>query len=264
MSSRIAAKINQVEIIKTVQESVSVGSSSEKNTPCYVSDLCKSEQSTYCSLLVIFLFLSGCATSSSLSDWLIGTFKGSPALWLLVGSVYWDALAGGWKRGEWEKSSGFVLGWLLRLTASLFLKVTASCQVALSVMSSGPVPSPCFLQMEQLVASGFHFPLRFPTPCPYLCKVPFVSCRGPDWYNGVNKITAAVEAWASLSEKWWDCGVIHSLNKGFPQPSKGDRRLYKCLTAESESILVQRKHFPPGGTRWPGRDGIWAEDGWIV
>lgn len=207
------------------------------------------------------LFLSGCATSSSLSDWLIGTFKGSPALWLLVGSVYWDALAGGWKREVSERgnplalSLGGYLGWL-----PLCLKVTASCQVALSVMSSGPVPSPCFLQMEQLVASGFHFPLWFPTPCPYLCKVPFVSCRGPDWYNaGVNKITAAVEAWASLSERWWDCGVIHSLNKGFPQPSKEDRRLYKCLTAEvkissSEETLHLR-------TRWPGRDGIWAEDG---
>lgn len=139
------------------------------------------------------------------------------------------------ERGEWERnplalSLGGYLGWL-----PLCLKVTASCQAALSVMSFGPVSSPCFLQMEQLVASGFHFPLWFPTPCPYLCKVPFVSCRGPDWYNGVNKITAAVEAWASLSEKWWDCGVIHSL-RAFPN--------HQRKTGDYINVLLQKWKYP--------------------
>lgn len=143
-----------------------------------------------------------CTVSFSETDW-YELYQKPPlpsGFWLdLAIDMHQQETGGGW----WVryKSPRYFAGCLLRLTASVDWRSQTPVRWPSGSGFFGNCSSPDWTDLGA-VASGFQLLLWFPTPCPHLCKMPFVSCQDPDWYNGVNEITAAIETWSSLSEVW--------------------------------------------------------------
>lgn len=149
---------------------------------------------------------------------------------VLLPSGFWLDLATGMYqqetgRGRWVryKSPSFLLGQLLRLTASLDWSSQAPVWLPFWCWILVPSPSTDLGACSPRVP---HYPCGFPQPAHIFVKYHLFPARLwlIQWCEQNH-----CSGWNLVPSIWYMmrfCGVIHSVNKGFPQPLKGDRRLY--------------------------------------